>query len=894
VSALVRLYALLLYLYPPSFRREHGREMRQLFHATLARERATVVCRRLAVDLARSLPREWADAARREPVGRDAPPPRSRSGESMRNLLRDLRYGARLLWRSPVFTIAAVATLALGIGANTAMISLANATLLRPVPVSHPEDLFVVPWSSAYLDFRDYQARLDVFSGVAAATGGGSQLAMSIDGPNELTRVAFVSGSLFNVLGVPAAIGRTLQESDETGVGGGINAVLAYDFWNSRFGGDRSVVGRTIRLNARPVTIVGVAVRGFRGISLTSNPRIYLPVTASPRLETGFFAREGLLRNRGFVWLRVIGRLRPGVTPEQASGALGTMYRQLHPVKPGTKPDRLDPLVPLPANALGGGAANVRRFMLLLLGVVGLTLAIGCANLANLLLARGAARRREMGLRLALGGSGGRLVAQMLAESLLLSALGGVAGLYAASATLRILASFQLPGGIPIRDLGLGIDSGALLVTTTIALVTGLLFGIAPALHAARTDALVSLGEGSRATTGRSRLRATLVAAQVALSLVLLAGSGLFLRSLIRGLNAPLGFRVDETATASVNLGLARYDEARARTFFDQALERVRDIPGVTSAAWNYIIPTNGVMTWAVEPEGYQPRPGEDLSVCTNYVGPDYFTTTGTRLVRGRQFAAADRDGSALVVIVNETMARKYWSGREALGGRIARFRHEQSAEIVGVVEDTKVRSLDEAPQPCMYVPFNQGLADIALDPVHLFVRTSGDPEKVLPQIRERLRSLDPGVPIYGVMTFADQVRGLVMPQRMGVVLFSVFSVLALTLATLGIYGVTSYVAALRTREIGIRVALGADRRRIRRFVLAEGVAPVAIGVLAGIVLALWSGRLAARFLFEVSPADPLTYAGVTTLIGAVSLVATYLPARRAARVDPMIALRHE
>ena len=300
----------------------------------------------------------------------------------MRNLLRDLRYGARLLRRNPGFTLAAVATLALGIGANTAMISLANATLLRPLPVARPDELFVVPWSSAYLDFRDYRDRLDVFSGVAAAGGGGSQVALSIDGPNELTRVAFVSGDLFTVLAVPAAIGRALQEADETNVAGGINAVLAYDFWASRFGSDPSVVGRTIRLNGRPVTVAGVAARGFRGISLTSNPRMYLPLTASPRLETGFFAREGLLQNRGFVWLHVVGRLRPGVTPEQASGALATMYRQLHPTKTGERPDRLEGLEPRPGTRQQG--LNATRFMLPSSASSGLTLAISCANLANL------------------------------------------------------------------------------------------------------------------------------------------------------------------------------------------------------------------------------------------------------------------------------------------------------------------------------------------------------------------------------------------------------------------------------------------------------------------------------------------------------------------------------
>ena len=459
-----------------------------------------------------------------------------------------------------------------------------------------------------------------------------------------------------------------------------------------------------------------------------------------------------------------------------------------------------------------------------------------------------------------------------------------------AAAGLRILERFQLPGGIEIEGLDLGLSWTVLGFTALIALGTGVLFGMAPAWRASRTDVLRSLREESRATSARSSLRATLVATQVALSLVLLIGTGLFLRSLVNVLRVPLGFNVARVATASVNLGAARYSPARAKAFYDEALGKVRHLPGVTSVAWSTLVPINGSRMFDATVDGYRPQPQEEVYLYTSAVGPEYFQTAGTRVLKGRTFSTSDSASSPLVGIVNTAAVRKYWSDRDPLNGRIRV--DETWIQIVGVVEDAKIQELDEEPIPYIYLPFAQESAGGPLDPVHLFVRTSGDETALLGPLRDVLRSLDPDAPVYNVTTFAWRVRQLIMPQQMGGTLFGVFSSLAVVLAAIGIYGVASYVAALRTREIGIRIALGADRSRIRTMVIRDGIGPVVAGVVAGLVLAWLGSGLAGSFLRGVTPYDPLTYAAVTLFFGCVAMAATWIPARRAAQLEPMSALR--
>jgi predicted permease len=881
-----RLYGWLLYLYPPPFRRAHGREMRQLLRTADQRGDRPF---NLAGDLLHSLLREWFEAVRparfQSPTRQPALP-----GEPMRNIFRDFVLATRMLAKNPSFTLAAVLTLALGIGANTAMFTLADATLLRPLQVQDPERLVVWAWTSSYPDYQEYTKRPDLFEGVLAVAGA-SRVNLVIDGDAELTTSTFVSGNAFDVLGVRTVHGRPILPSDDV-ANGPLVAVLDHDYWQRRFGGDPGVIGRAFRMNGRAGTIVGVAEDGFRGISIGAAPSMYMPTGVYNQVQTGFFSRVNALTARGFVWLTVIARLKPGVAVSQAESEMTALYAQLHPSTDGSPRESLT-LTPLRARALGRSASDITNFVVLLLGVAGFTLLIGCANLASLLLAKASSRRREMGVRLALGATRGRIVRQMLTESLLLAALGGAAAVGVAAMALEGLSAFQLPGGVSIGSMHLEIDRVALATASMLSLATGLMFGVLPAVRASRADVLVSLRDENRGASSRSAVRSALLAAQVALTLVLLTGAGLFVRGLSSALFIPLGFDERQVLTASVNLGLARYENARAATFFNAALDRVRALPQVESAAWGNLVPTRGAMTSQTEVEGYTKAEGEVVTVHGAHVGPSYFPTVGTRLVAGREITSEDGPASPPVAVINERMAERYWAGRNPLGGRFQMF--NRWITVVGVVENTVVQELTEAPVPHMYLAFNQWLTGpqgIASDSAHLFVRTRVDPAAAVPLVREQLRALDPELPLYDVTPFADRVARLVMPQRMGVMLMGFFSALALVLATVGIYGVASYVAALRTREIGIRLALGATRGRIGRLMLRQTAMPVATGIVAGVILALWAGQLAAAFLLDVSPRDPLTLAAAASLLGLVAFGASYLPARRAARLDPQIALR--
>ena len=886
-----RLAALLLWLYPPSFRRSCGADVRQFVRTAAADGADRHLVRTVAIDAVRSLAREW-----RATLTASSPhtaPWQPRPGEPMRNIVRDVTLAMRVLVKSPAFTIASVLTLALGIGANTAMITLADATLLRPLRVHAPERLVVWSWSSSYPDYREYAKRTDLFEGVLAA-GGTTRVNLAVDGSADLAWAGFLSGNAFSVLGVPAAHGRTLLPSDDV-ANAPLVAVLSHDYWRARFGGDPAVVGRALRINGRPLTIVGVAAEGFRGTALHATPSLYLPTAVSSTVRSGFFSRIDPLTTRGFVWLSVIGRLKDGVPVEQATAAMDTMYAQLQPPREGREREvlRLDPLQ---TRALGSGAADVRTFVVLLLGVVGLTLLIGCANLANLLLAKGAARRREIGVRLALGATRGRVVRQMLTESVLLAAIGGAAGIAVAALALQMLSRFQLPGALPIENLALSINGPALAVTFGLSLLTGLLFGAMPAWRASRTDVLVSLRDQSRGATSRAGARGILLAAQVALSLVLLAGTGLFARSLAAALDRPLGFDVRNVMTATVNLGLAQYDKPRALAFYDQALDRVRRLPEVEAAAWSTVIPTRGLRMSDATVTGYPMAPDEDLSVYLTHVTSDFFTAIGTRVVAGRPFGPQDAPGTPPVGIINEAMAKKYWAGRNPIGGTISLFENAV-VTIVGVAENTVVRGIAEGAEPQLYLSLDQSTAGadrIATEAMHLFVRTRGEVTAAMPAVREQLRGIERELPLYDVESFEARMQTLVMPQRMGALLLGLFSVLALALATVGIYGVATFVASLRTREIGVRMALGATAGGVRRLMLRQGAAPIVAGLIVGIALALYASRLARAFLFEVSPFDPLAFGAATAVLAVVALAASYLPAWRASRIEPVTALRDE
>ena len=808
----------------------------------------------------------------------------------MLTLLRDLTHAARVLVMSPTFTIASVLTLALGIGANTAIFTLAETVLLTPVQVRNPQQMYVWSWTSSYPDVQEYGKRTDVFDAIAAVSGT-SRLSLVVNGVAELARSAFVSGTTFDALGVRPAYGRTLLPSDDVR-GQEIVGVLSHDYWRSRFAGDPEVVGETIRVNGKPLTIVGVLQTGFRGVTISSNPDIYLPTAAFNQVQTGFFSRQDALANRGFVWLNVIARLRPGVTVAQANERMTALYAQLHPPKPGDTPEALN-LTPLLEHALGRSGQDVRTFVTLLIAVVGMTLVIGCTNLANLLLAKSAARRREIGVRMALGASRGRIVQQILTESLLLAAIGGLVGLAVAAAVLNVLSAYELPGGLAIAPMGLEINRPAIAATAGLSLLTGLLFGIMPAWRASRTDVLVSLRDSSRGSTTRNGVRSALLGTQVAICLVLLAGTGLFARTLQNALTRPLGFDADGVVSASVNVGLARYTEPRAQAFYVEALERLRRLPQVSSAAWASMIPTRG--SWVQEVTVHPSGSGKFTArVNVSHVGPGFFKTIGTRIISGREFADTDRGPAQTVAVINQALAKKYWGDRDPIGGRVG---GSSPATIVGVVENIVDSALVDEPDPFVYFAFNQSISgpdSLATDRTHLLVRSAGDVEDAVALVSHQLRAIDPELPLFDLEPFADRVATMLMPQRMGFALFAFFSTVALCLATVGIFGVASYVASLRRREIGVRVALGASMQAVRRMMIVQGSRPITAGIAVGLALALFLSQTMKAFLVDVSPFDPVTFAVVTMFMAAIAFAASYLPARRAAQVDPVTALRDE
>jgi predicted permease len=867
---LLGAYALALYGYPPELRRAHAADMRQCARAAVA-SRGAAALPRLFADLALTIPAEWIFLLK---------------GFPMSGLARDVFYALRLLRRSPGFSLAAIATLALGIGTNTAIFTLADATVIRPLHVAGLDRLVSFTWSVSLPDYREWTTRTDVFDGVGAAAN--VRMNTAIDGATESIDAAFVSPNYFTVLGVAASAGRLLGPADEAG-GADLAVVVDRGWWQTRLHGDPAALGRTIHVSGTPATIVGIAEDGFRGTSLTRAPKYYLPVAWTARLLPKPFSAPGALENRGFVWLTAFGRLRNGVSTAAAAGAMDAMYAQQHPEAAEGR-DRVE-LTTLRSRALGD-AGSVYTFVGLLAAVVALTLLIGCANVANLQLARAAARQREIGVRLAIGAGRARIFRQLLTESLVLAGIGGAIGLGVASLSLRLMSRFQLPGGIDIETLPLHVDTAALTFTIAVSAATVVLFGLLPAWQAARVGTLAPL-RGETRVTARSRLRPALVALQIALSLVLVAGTALFIQSFAAALRVPLGFVPGGAVTTTLTPAVRGFDLARARPFFDEALVRARRLRGVTAAAWTNVLPINGSMSMTAAIEGRGKRPGDDLHVYVANVGPEYFAAAGTRLLRGRPFSTADVTGAPLVGIVNETAARRFWSGRDPLQGRVM-VDDQHHIQIVGVVEDTKIRTLDESPEPFLYMPFAQPSGPFAMDRGTLMVRTSGDVRALATALGSELHGIDAGAPLTAVTTFDWQVRRLVMPQRMGAAFFGAFAVLALILASIGIYGVASYVAALRTREIGIRIALGADRGRIRTLVLREGAVPIAAGIAAGLVLALVLSRFAASFLRGVTPRDPATYAVVACAIAVVALAATWLPARRASTVDPIRALRQD
>jgi predicted permease len=823
-------------------------------------------------------------------------------------MFQDLRYGVRMLLASKMFTLVAVLSLALGIGANTAIFSLLDAVLLKTLPVKQPEQLVLVgaappdqplrgvPFS--YPVFRELRDKNAVFSGMFAWSG----LPMSMSGGGQTERVLgeLVSGHFFAVLGVNPHLGRVFTEADDQSPGAHPVAVISYNFWQRRFGADPGIIGQTISLNGYPFTVVGVTAQGFHGIQVGVAPDVRVPLMMNNQVRPG---GSPVFENRRNGWLAVMARLKHGLSLEQAQAGADTVFQIIR--EPDvrrntgdTADDRFGRSIRLRLESAKNGVASnlTRQFgqpLRVLMYLVGVVLLIACLNVANLLLARATTRQKEIAVRLALGAGRFRLVRQLLTEGFLLAALGGALGLVFARWGTGLLLSFLPQGRIPLV-LEIKPDLRVLGFTLGVTLLTGLLFGLAPALQATRPNLIPALKNETVVVAGGRRrweLRRLLVILQVALSLVLLVGAGLFVRSLRNLQTVDDGYHTDQVVTMALDPAQSGYKAEQLRSFYDQLSERVAALPGVKTATYTYYVPMSGGFSrYGIEVPGYQPRPGEDMGVLQNQVGAQFFATFGIPLLAGREFNAQDTPESPKVVIVNESLARRFFGAESPLGRRIT-LENYKDLEIIGVVADAKYRTLKEALPQTAYLPFSQYST---LRERTLSVRAAGRASALVAALRREVRGLDPQLPVFNIKTFAEQINESVSRERLVALLSSFFGLFALLLAALGLYGVMAYAVVRRTREIGIRMALGAQVGNVLWLVLRETLLLIFIGIAIGLPVALAASRLTEGLLFGLTANDPLTLALAVLVLIAIAALAGYLPARRAARVDPLVALRYE
>ena len=822
------------------------------------------------------------------------------------NFQQDLRGGLRMLKKSPGFTFVAVLSLALGIGANTAIFTIINAVFLHPLPVEEPSrlaELFTRDTitfnananfqltGTSLPNYEDYRDQNNVFSGLATVTfpiplnwGGQAE-------PQQLN-ASLVSGNFFDVLGVKPYRGRTFIPDGDKKIGGNAEVVLSYSLWARKFGSDDKFIGQTITLNGTPYTVVGVAPPGFKGIVSLGRPDLlWIPITMRDYVLTGQL--KDLESNRRFRWLSIVGRLKPQVDVAQARAAMKTVAAGLEKEYPRDNKGRTAELFPLNQSALG---INQRQQFSLaggvLMSVVGLVLLIASVNLANLLLAQAAKREKELSIRAAMGAGRARLVRQLLTESTVLSLLGGLAGLVVAYWGRNVLWSFRPPFLVD-GSIDLSFDARVLGFTMLISLFTGLIFGIIPAIKASGTDineVLKTGGRGGALGWTHNRLRGLLVISEIALALVALVGSGLFLRSMQNAQQFNPGFESQNLLQMNFDLGALRYDADHGQQFFRDAIERAKTVPGVVTAS----VSSNGVFgggfAGTIFREGEQTDPN-NRGTLVNFddVTPGHFETMRIPLISGRDFTDFDREKTTRVAIINEAMAKAIWPGQEPLGKRFAIVKEPELLQVIGVVGTTVVGQIGEDPQPTAYLPMRQQYSPFAT----LVVRTNSNPEPLIGAVRTQVQQIDKNL-AFNAQTVQQILGQGLWAARMGAALLGLFGALALILASIGIYGVLAYSVAQRTSEIGLRMALGAQPRQVLGLVLKQGMLLATIGAAVGIVVALPVARMAGNLLYGVSATDPLTYVGITLLLMAVALLACYLPARRATRIDPLIALRVE
>jgi putative ABC transport system permease protein len=808
-----------------------------------------------------------------------------RGGGFMETLWQDLRYSTRILFKHPGFTLVALMTLALGIGANTAIFSIVNAVLLRPFPYRQPDQLVVVGEGGpggvvSYPNFVDWKDDRNLFASTSAVRGN-ENFNFTSSGDPERLQGRLVSGGFLSTLGVNPLLGRDFVADDDR-PGATPAVILSYAFWNRRFNADQNIVGKQLTLNNQSYTVVGVTAQDFQ-FDLDADVTIPIGLTADRFKARG--ADPGI---------SVVARLLPNVSEQQAQTALNVIYSRLEQQYPESNTARRGYLMPVHEYFVG----SVRQPLLILLGSVGLVLLIACANVANLLLVRASTRRREMSVRVALGANRWRVIRQLLTESLLLALVGATLGVLLAHWGTSFIAK-QLPGGIPRLDQA-GVDLRVLFFTLGLSTVTGLLFGLAPAVQASRLNLTDSLKEGDRGSSGRRQyLRSVLVVGEVALTLTLLVGAGLLIQSFRRVMQVDPGFRSENVLTMQVSVN--NPDGNQVASFFQQLQENVRQLPGVKSVAVSNGLPLGVANRPVYFIEGKPlPEKGTESGAVRYTVSPGYFQTMGIDLLRGRVFTPQDTPATPLVVVIDEALAQQAFPNEDPIGKRLAQSRNMMPTyEIVGVVRHVEQDNLEgqAVRTPQFYLAFNQIPNDRlpgSTRRINLLTRTDVEATSLTSAVRAQIAALNKDQAVFNVRTMNEIVSKSVAPRRFSMMLLTVFAIVALLLASIGIYGMLSYSVAQRTREIGLRMTLGAQRGNVLRMVIGQGMKLVLIGVVLGLIASFALTRTMKNLLFGVSTTDPFTFVGIALLIAFVALLACWVPARRATKVDPMIALRYE
>ena len=800
-----------------------------------------------------------------------------------------------MLFKNPGFTIVAVLSLALGIGANTTIFCWIQAVLLNPLPgTANPDQLVVLASTHgtttydtvSYPDLKDYAGLKDVFSGVI-----GSQITpvlLSVNGRSEWLFGQIAAANFFDVLGVKALKGRTFLPEEDTKPGGHPVMVISYGLWERRFGGDPNIVGKTVELNRHAFTIVGVAPPEFQGTMSAVRMDFWAPLMMHEEV-----AHFGSLHVRHDRWLHTQARLKPGVSLEKAQAAAAMLAFQLEQAYP--KEDREIGMRVLPLwKSPYGGQSMMLPVLQILIAVSGVVLLIVAANVANLLLARATSRQKEIAIRLALGAGRMRLIRQLLTESIVLALVGGAAGVLLANWAVDLFAFFLPKTHLPI-GYKFEVNYQTLGFTFMLALVTGIIFGLAPAFQAVRTDLHDTLKEGGRDSNAGGamhyRLRSALVVSEVALALLLLVGAGLCIKGFERALLMDPGFDPNNVLVAGLRIGANGYDQQTGLVFYQKLHQRLTELPGVTEAGLASWLPLGfeGGPGAAVDPEGYVRLPNEDVTVPYAILSPGYFAAMRIPILEGRDFTDQDNQKAQAVAIINDNFAKRFWPGQNPIGRHIKTV--GRTVTVVGLVKSGKYRTLIEPPRPFIYLPYQQGVWDLNLGVV---LRTKGDPVTMVGALRQTIHELDSGVEVWASLPMTDYIKAAYLAQKITATLLIVLGVTALLLASIGIYGVMSYVVSQRTREFGVRMALGAQSNSVLGLVLRQGMLLTLLGVAIGLVGAFALTRVLSSFLYGVSPFDPLTFASVAVVLGLVTLIACYLPARRATHVDPIVALRYE